>query len=367
VGDYPEQLLVTCCKSTHCPKCSIDPEDLGEDGIAPLRNLESILEALDHLEDGPTEYAKACAAVDIKPVHKPFWEGLPYVNIFRSITPDILHQLYQGVIKHIVAWLIDAFSLNEINARCRRLPPNHNIRHFSKGISSLSRVSGKEHGDMCRILLGLVVDLPLPNNQSPARLVRALRSLLDFLYISQYPTQTTQSLTLLKDALTRFHDNKSIFVDLNIRNDFNIPKLHSLQHYRHSIELFGTTDNYNTEASERLHIDLAKDAYRATNRKDEYPQMTLWLERKEKIAHHELYIDWCLAGRPRLSYDPPEPDRHTHIKMAKHPSVRAVPLITLDSQYGAHKFRTELTIFIAHENYPTLTPAHVKSSHKLRE
>jgi hypothetical protein len=46
--------------------------------------------------------------------------------------------------------------------------------------------------------------------------------------------------------------------------------------------LFGTTDNYNTEYTEQLHIDLAKEAYRSTNFKDELPQMTLWLERKEK-------------------------------------------------------------------------------------
>jgi hypothetical protein len=43
--------------------------------------------------------------------------------------------------------------------------------------------------------------------------------------------------------------------------------------------------------------------------------------------------------------------------MVKHPSVRAVPLVALDCEYGAHKFRHELTVFIAHENYPTLTPA----------
>src|SRR5882757_5838214 len=139
----------------------------------------------------------------------------------------------------------------------------------------------------------------------------------------------TQTLSLLKDALSRFHDNKAIFIDLNIRSDFNIPKLHSLQHYPPSIVLFGTTDNYNTEYSERLHIDFAKDAYRATNHKDEYPQMTLWLERKEKIIHHKFYVNWHLAGQPRLSNDPPDPDRHTHIKMTQHPSVRAVSLSAL--------------------------------------
>ena len=44
-------------------------------------------------------------------------------------------------------------------------------------------------------------------------------------------------------------------------------------HYSPSIRLFGTTDNYNTEQTERIHIDVIKDAYLATNHKDEYVQM----------------------------------------------------------------------------------------------
>lgn len=44
------------------------------------------------------------------------------------------------------------------------------------------------------------------------------------------------------------------------------------------IQMFDTMDNYNTEYTEQLYIDLAKDAYHAMNHKDEYMQMTLWLE-----------------------------------------------------------------------------------------
>jgi hypothetical protein len=75
-----------------------------------------------------------------------------------------------------------------------------------------------------------------------------------------------------------FHNNKAIFVDLGVWENFHIPKLHSLLHYRSSICLFGTTDNHNTEQLERLHIDLTKEAYRVTNHRDEYAQMTVWLE-----------------------------------------------------------------------------------------
>jgi len=35
-----------------------------------------------------------------------------------------------------------------------------------------------------------------------------------------------------------------------------------------------------------------KDAYAAMNRKDEFGQMTVWLERKEKILRHAQYVNW---------------------------------------------------------------------------
>ena len=114
---------------------------------------------------------------------------------------------------------------------------------------------------MSRILLGLVIDCPLPGGLSNPRLIRAVQALLDFIYLAQYPVHTDKTLALLEDALNHFHDNKDIFVDLGIRDAFNIPKLHFARHYVDNIKLYGTLNNYNTEYKERLHIDLAKDAY----------------------------------------------------------------------------------------------------------
>jgi len=102
--------------------------------------------------------------------------------------------------------------------------------------------------------------------------------LLDFLLIAQYGTHTTASIEGLEDCLATFHNFKAVFIDLGVWKNFNLPKLHSLGHYALSIRLFGMTDNYNTEQSERLHINLAKNAYCAMNWKDEYLQMTAWLE-----------------------------------------------------------------------------------------
>ncbi|KAI0055548.1 hypothetical protein BV25DRAFT_1815428 [Artomyces pyxidatus] len=351
VGDYPEQALVACVKYGVCPKCVVTHEDLGHSEAAPLRNLFDIVDALGQFDRGPADYVEACQAAGIKPVVHPFWEDLPYTNVFTSITPDILHQMYQGMMKHLISWVTDAFGAEEIDARCRRMPPNHNLRLFSSGISHLSRVSGQEHKDICRILMGLVVDLPLPDGINPIRLVRAVRALLDFLYLAQYPSHSSDTLGYLDDALRRFHANKSIFELVGVRDNFNLPKLHALLHYSPSIRLFGTTDNYNTEASERLHIDYAKDAYRSTNHKDAYPQMTKWLERKEKVLAHEKFVAWRIEQAKQTPLGQSQPRIH----IARHPIVKSAKFSVLQDQYGAVDFEPALYNLIMQIRNPHLT------------
>jgi hypothetical protein len=347
VGDYPEQVLVSGCKTGECPKCPATREELGKlEDHYQYRDLAKILDALSTFEQDPGGYASTCADAGIKPIVHPFWESLPYSDIYLAITPDILHQLYQGMMKHLISWVTNAFGQKEIDARSKCLPPNHNIRSFSKGISSFSRLTGKEHADICGILLGLIVDLKLPDGTSPLPLISATRSLLDFLYLAQYPLHTSETLRLLQQSLKRFHEHKQVFVDLGIRDGFNLPKLHSLAHYVESIQLFGTTDNYNTEYTERLHIDLAKDAYRATNHRDEYGQMTVWLERKEKILQHQSYLDWRFGAGSDIALRPTSMTFHGTPVLTKWPSAKAVDLDDLTNHYGATFIREALRRYL---------------------
>ncbi|KAJ7705815.1 hypothetical protein B0H16DRAFT_1346020 [Mycena metata] len=365
VGDYPEQLLVTAVKTGECPTCEVPRDELGEDleeTSFPLRDLEKILAALDTLDDGPTIYARACEDAGIKPIYHPFWEGLPYTNIFRALGPDILHQLYQGIVKHLIAWVKAACGEAEVDARCRRLPPNHSIRLFMNGISDLNRVTGKEHDQISRFLLALIIDVPLPGNASASRLVGAVRGILDFVNLAQYPMHTSETMAHMANGLKRFHENKLVFVDLGVREGFNLPKLHNAGHYPMYTKLFGTLDNCNTEYTERLHIDLAKDAYRSTNFKDEFPQMTLWLERKEKIFRHAKFIQWRLDGSPPPAAVEPLPPGIVYerrLKMTKHPTLKAVRINNLIADYGATQFRAALTRFIVQFTTPTLSHAEV--------
>ncbi|KAF8661336.1 hypothetical protein AX16_001431 [Volvariella volvacea WC 439] len=391
-GDYPEQCLVTGIKHGDCPQCDAQGGQSGSRDVAtqeqPYRELSSLLDALHSLDDDDPiswqTYCRLAKSLRVKPLPDPFWKDLPYTHIYRSITPDALHQLYQGLTKHLVSWLVQVHGAVEIDARCRKLPPNHNIRLFMKGISVLTRIIGQEHRQISQIILGLIIGalLPTPPSSSPpvqadsvlrTWLLRAVRGLLDFVHIAQYPVHTSSSLAAMDDALKGFHDHKEVFVLLGIRDGFdNIPKLHAIRHYARSMKLYGTLDNFNTESTERLHFDLAKDAYDATNHKDEIPQMTRWLERREKVVRHQQYVQWRVSTAAEVERDatngqflpamsrsmlrsPPVLLSSRTLKMSKHPSVYSVPLLYLKARYGAVHFLPALSRYLVLLNQPSMT------------
>ena len=130
VGDYPEQCLATGSFFGDCPRCNCPNDMLGMYPCEhPDWNFDDVLDALDHL--GSPQYVQACHDVNIKPIQHPFWQDLPYINIFQSITLDILHQLHQGVVKHFIGWLRAACSCLVIDECVQRFPPNHSIWKFN--------------------------------------------------------------------------------------------------------------------------------------------------------------------------------------------------------------------------------------------
>ncbi|KAF8326774.1 hypothetical protein F5887DRAFT_899535 [Amanita rubescens] len=363
IGDYPEQVLVTGVKSGECPKCDVTRDEIGSIDIPyELRNLKDTHKALAQVNMDAITYRDACANARIKPIYHPFWEQLPYVNIYQAIAPDVLHQLHQGMLKHLLKWLKRAYGATEIDSRCIRLPPNHQIRIFSSGITELSRVTGKEHDLMSRVLLGLIIGMQLPSQLNPARLIRVVRAFLDILFLARLPRQSCLTLQLLDHALQTFHENLSIFQDLDIRTHFNIPKLHSLRHYVSSIKLFGATDNYNSQHTERLHSNLAKDPYRASNARDELPQMTTWLERMEKIQRQDVFIH-SLQHRDNIQYiriPVPSLLPWRQIRLTRHPSARHVSIEDLETLYGATNFRNTFARFVIQKRYPAVRPAQLE-------
>ena len=98
------------------------------------------------------------------------------------------------------------------------------------------------------------------------QVIKAVRGVVDFISYVCFEVHTKQSLEKMDRAWSAIHENKRIFLELGIHENFNIPKFHSLIHYITAICLHGTLDGYNTEYPEHLHIDFAKVPFRAGNK-----------------------------------------------------------------------------------------------------
>ncbi|KAF8573304.1 hypothetical protein K439DRAFT_1650034 [Ramaria rubella] len=169
--------------------------------------------------------------IGIQAIAEPFWHGLPHCNIFCCLTPDILHHLHKGVFKdHLCSWCTTLSTKPEVDARFQAMPAHPSLCHFKKGISTISQWSGQEYKNMEKVFVGLI------SGAVPLEAVHAAHAILDFIYLAQYLSHSTTTLQRLQDALDRFHTHKAAFVDTNVCEHFDIPKIHSMAHYVESIK-----------------------------------------------------------------------------------------------------------------------------------
>lgn len=288
VADYPEQCKVACCRQNRCPAGDVEPKERGDLSACITRDPVLVTQTIRKACEGQPEAIDAVKEQGLRTPFPPFWSALPHANIFTCFTPDLLHQLRKGVFKdHLVNWVNKLMAEGEMDRRFQSLPPHPSLRHFHKGITLISQWTGKEYKQMERVFMGVI-----SGGTETDDVCKAARAVLDFIYLAQLPVHTTTSLADLARALRDFHRYKVAFVRGNVRDHFNIPKIHAISHYPSLIASHGTTDGYNTESPERLHIEFAKKPYQASNKRDYMRQMARWTERTDSIAAFEGYIDW---------------------------------------------------------------------------
>lgn len=345
IADHPEQCMIACCRQNTCWGCKVLPDKRGENEASEAKTqrevgAEIIAQALgvnstSFFENGYK--AVGCA---------PFWSSFPYCDIFSALTPDLLHQAHKGLFQdHIFSWcqsLVDDDHL--IDDRFSVLPQHSSLVPFEYGVTALLQTTGRQHKSLEKSIAAVV------SGQVPHEALRTVQAAMSFMImIAGLTTHTTSTLLWLQDALDQFHALKWIFVKHGVRDHFNFPKIHSLQHYVESIRLRGSLDGYNSEISERLHIDMTKQGYRASNKRGYTKQMTSWRYRLDAVLLRDVYIQWAQDSHsvfPHFSLDDLDPQGPgqsnlsifkkiafrntcgTTVYLPKHPSFAPIPLAT---------------------------------------
>ncbi|OJT11162.1 hypothetical protein TRAPUB_12318 [Trametes pubescens] len=232
IADYPEQALLACTVQGWCPVCANPKDDLDADGaLQCTREHTKFLVCEFELGDLWHSYGVVGDVV-------PFTNDFPRADIHHLISPDILHQLIKGTFKdHLVTWVEQALK----------------IEHAIDGLVS-------------------------------ADIVRAIRAFLEFCYLVRRDVHMEDSITEVQEALNSFHQYRKIFLTLEVRQDFSLPRQHSLVHYVDKIWEFAAPNGLCSSITESKHIKAVKEPWRRSNRYEALEQMLMTNQPLGKLA-----------------------------------------------------------------------------------
>ena len=99
---------------------------------------------------------------------------------------------------------------------------------------------------------------------------------------------TRSTLDQLDGALKRFHQHRTIFQELGVRDPtpagFSLPRQHAMVHYRWHIENFGAPDGLCLSITESKHIAAVKRPWRRSSRYNAIAQIMRTNQRMEKLT-----------------------------------------------------------------------------------
>jgi hypothetical protein len=293
---------------------------------------------------------------------------------------DPMHSLHKAFKDHTWTWIVNMVTPAEIDQQFQCLPRTTGYRCFDGGISKISQWSIKDARNIERYALAVAA-----GNLDKAA-VSALRAELDFIYTAEWEQISELDLAHLEEYNQEFHDNKHIFIDPRIggrrgkhgvMTHFNIPKLHARHHIPDNIRDCGASRNFSAQITERYHIDIVKDAYAATNRRDVTEQMVRWLNRQERILQFDSYLHWELSQNnllPQSSFATqsdseneeelisPVPQRGNRTagkdgtsphQLTKQPSLRRMSIAEISATFQIPELYMTLCKYVGVTNLPT--------------
>ncbi|KAG1738115.1 uncharacterized protein EDB91DRAFT_1237796 [Suillus paluster] len=235
-------------------------------------------------------FSREAKKLHLSGVHLPYWRNWRFSNPAKFLTPEILHALHKFFFNHILKWIKQIMG-HELNVRFKSHHKHTGVRHFSRDVSHVNQMTGREHRDIQCTIVPTLWGVAGPD------FIRAVWAMIDFIYLAQNPLHTESSIASMTQALQDFHNHKQAILDAEAqwgksgaKDDFFIPKLELMQSFTRAICNVGSLLQWTADVSERLLITHCKYPFECTSRQRDFVlQIAHILDREETIRLFDLY------------------------------------------------------------------------------
>jgi hypothetical protein len=316
IVDTPEAAMIAGVGTKTSYLTNATHEKFGDAFQHPPRTASATLTRLHHLSSlaDPVrdlklyiKYAKECR---LSGVHQPFWRDWPQSEPCRFLNIEVLHHLHKFSFDHDLKWCIEVLGDDEIDFRFSVLHPHTAYRHFKEGISKLKQVTGRQHRDIQRHLVGVIT------GTAPKKFVISLRALQEFRYYVQAPVIDERICGKLAAVLQTFHRHKDAILKAGARtgkggqliDNWYIPKLELLQSAVTQIRENGALIQWSADITEHAHIEVIKDPAKAGNNQNHEEQICRTLDRRDRCLRFNLATSMIERDQANSQQLPHPPD-----------------------------------------------------------
>jgi hypothetical protein len=297
IVDTPESAMIACVAGKTSSVTMADYTMFGDNFQHAPRTAAKTLRQLQLLESKVDpwgdllEYVKAAKKeFRLNGSHKPFWRDWLLSEPHLFLSPEPLHHWNKFAYDHDVKWSVAGVGKKEIDFRFSVLHRHVGIRHFKEGISALKQVTGREHRNIQRSLVGVIA------GAVPVGVLIAIRALHDFRYRAQSRKVDDENCENILEALGLFHEKKSAILSAGVRqgkgnrpiDNWYIPKLEFMQSVVPNIRANGCAIQWTADVTEHYHITEVKDPARASNNQSYEGQICRYLDRLDKLRRFDL-------------------------------------------------------------------------------
>ena len=251
--------------------------------------------------------------------------------------PDLLHNIYLHLFKHMMEWVKGFLKKHKrqqaFDDAWKEIPPYPGFSVPKKAYREVTQWQGKEMRNLSRCISAVLASaLRNPDSSQHHDFQIALKcvsALVDFSLMAQYRSHTPDTLSYLERYLLTFHQTKDIFLEFRTskatraeanrqdrelrelianeraheirrtsaakrrrqadqerlqrvnqradlirrENHFNFIKMHYLSHFSSHVRRFGSISMYSTKIGELAHEDQIKEGYRRSNKNEAASQI----------------------------------------------------------------------------------------------